>query len=387
MKKITILALHLGYGGVEKAISSISNILVNRYEVEIISVYKLYDEPAFYIDDKVKITYLLDKCLSPNKEELKLAIKSKNLLKILKEGFKSIKILNLKKSNMIKAIKNINSGIVISTRIEHNELLSKFGKKSLIKIAQEHTYHKNDEKFIHNLVKSCENIDYLMPVSKELTEFYKKYFKGKKTKCEFIPHSLDFIPKEKSSLEERSIISIGRLSPEKGFDDLIDVFNIVSNQKTDWKLNIIGDGSDRKNIEERIKKYKLEDRVILHGYQNKDYIDNQFMKSSIYAMGSHEESFGLVLIEAQSFGIPCIAFNSARGACEIIEDYQSGYLINNRNKKDMAEKIIKLIDDIELRKSMGVKSSKNALTYSTENVSKRWFDFLDMIICNIAGGK
>ena len=45
--KVTILALHLGYGGVEKAISSLSNILIDKYDVEIISVYKLYDKPGF----------------------------------------------------------------------------------------------------------------------------------------------------------------------------------------------------------------------------------------------------------------------------------------------------------------------------------------------------
>lgn len=382
MKKITILALHLGYGGVEKAISSISNMLVNKYEVEIISVYKLYDEPAFYIDSKVKITYLLDKDLSPNKEAFKLAIKSKKPLKILKEGFNSAKILKLKKYKMIEAIKNINSGIVISTRIEHNKLLSKFGKSSLIKIAQEHTYHNNDKKFICNLVKSCKNIDYLMPVSKELTEFYKEYFKGTKTKCEFIPHSLDFIPDKKSSLEEKSIISIGRLAPEKGFDDLIDVFNIVFKERANWKLNIIGDGNDKEKIKERINEYKLGSSVTLHGYKSKEYISKQFMKSSIYAMGSHEESFGLVLIEAQSFGIPCVAFNSARGACEIIKNNENGYLISNRSKQEMAEKIIKLIDDIELRKSMGMKSYENSLIYSRENVSKMWYDFLSRVECD-----
>ena len=102
MKKITILALHLGYGGVEKSIASLSNILVEKYEVEIISVYRLYDKPAFEIDSRVKIKYLLDANLSPNKKEFKEAIKSKNIIDILKEGIKSIKILKLKKLEMMK---------------------------------------------------------------------------------------------------------------------------------------------------------------------------------------------------------------------------------------------------------------------------------------------
>lgn len=377
MKKITILALHLGYGGVEKSIASLCNILVEKYAVEIISVYNLYEKPAFHIDKRVKITYLLEKELSPNKEELKVAIKDRNLFEIFKQATKSAKILKLKKSKMISAIKNIKSGIVISTRIEHNNLLSIYGNKKFITIAQEHTYHNNDEKYIKNLVKSCENIDYFIPVSQELTNFYLKYFENTKTKCMFIPHSLDYIPEEESSLQGKNIISIGRLSKEKGFTDLIDVFKLVYEQNQDWKLNIIGDGNEKNAIREKIKQYSLEESIVLHGYKDKEYISNELMKSSIYAMPSHEESFGLVLIEAQSFGVPCVAFDSAKGACEIIENEVNGYLIKNRSKEDMANKILNLIEDISLRESMGERSRQNSYKYSKQTVAKQWFEFLE----------
>ena len=364
--KVTILALHLGYGGVEKAISSLSNILIDKYDVEIISVYKLYDKPAFYIDDRVKIKYLLDTELSPNKKELKDAIRTKNPIKILSEGLKSVKILKLKSSKMIDAIKNIDSGIVISTRIEHNKLLSKYG-------------NKENEKYIKDLVESCKNIDYFMPVSQMLTDFYKKYFEGTKTNCVFIPHSLDYIPREVSALESKKIISIGRLSPEKGFDDLLDVFKIVNNQKKDWKLDIIGDGVLKNHLINKVKEYSLQNNVIIHGYKDKEFINKQLSSSSIYVMASHEESFGLVLIEAQSFALPCIAFDSAKGACEIIDDKVNGYLIKDRSKKDMANKIIKLIDDIEVRRDMGRHSRENSYKYSKDNISYMWFEFLQYI--------
>ena len=81
MKKITILALHLSTGGVEMAIANLSNILVKKYDVEIISTYRITDKPAFKIDERVKIKYLMTD-LKPNPEEFKSAIKSKNILKI-----------------------------------------------------------------------------------------------------------------------------------------------------------------------------------------------------------------------------------------------------------------------------------------------------------------
>lgn len=382
MQKITILALHLGYGGVEKSISSLSNILVKKYDVEIISVYKIYDEPAFHINDKVKITYLLDKSLSPNKEEFKDALKSKQFIRVIKEGLKSLKILRLKKSKMVESIKNIKSGIVISTRIEHNKLLSKYVNEGITTIAQEHTHHNDNMKYINSLVNSCKNIDYFMPVSFKLTKFYREYFEETKTKCEFIPHSLDYIPENVSNLENKNIISVGRLSPEKGFYDLIDVFNLVIKKRPDWKLNIVGDGTERDKMLEKINNYGIQEKVILHGYRDKEYINELLEKSSIYAMASYEESFGIVLIEAQSFGIPCIAFDSAQGACEIIEDNQNGYLVKNRSKEDMASKIIELIDNKELRDNMGRSSRENAYNYSKERVSDQWFNFINDITNN-----
>ena len=64
MKKISILSLHLGYGGIEKCVVTLANSLCSRYEVEIAVCYKLYDKPAFDIDDRVKIKYL-NKDLKP----------------------------------------------------------------------------------------------------------------------------------------------------------------------------------------------------------------------------------------------------------------------------------------------------------------------------------
>jgi N-acetylglucosaminyldiphosphoundecaprenol N-acetyl-beta-D-mannosaminyltransferase len=96
MKKITIVALHLGYGGIEKAIASLSNMLCDKYVVEIISTYKLFDKPAFSIDDRVKIKYLMDD--KPNREEIKKAIKKINIISTVKEFFKAFRILYLKRN-------------------------------------------------------------------------------------------------------------------------------------------------------------------------------------------------------------------------------------------------------------------------------------------------
>ena len=72
-KEITILALHLGYGGIEQYINSLSNMLIDDYDINIISTYKLSTKPAFNFNDKIKITYLMN--IGPNKEELNVIFK------------------------------------------------------------------------------------------------------------------------------------------------------------------------------------------------------------------------------------------------------------------------------------------------------------------------
>ena len=68
MKKIAILSLHLNYGGVEKAVATLANMLVDNYKVEIICTYKIHNKPVYKIDTRVKIKYLIPH--GPNKKEL-----------------------------------------------------------------------------------------------------------------------------------------------------------------------------------------------------------------------------------------------------------------------------------------------------------------------------
>ena len=95
MKKITILALHLGYGGIERCISNLVNSLCDDYDIEIVSTYKILDKPAFKIDSKVNIKYLITD-MKPNKKEIKESLKKLKLITFMKELRKAQKILKLK---------------------------------------------------------------------------------------------------------------------------------------------------------------------------------------------------------------------------------------------------------------------------------------------------
>ena len=367
MKKITILALHLGYGGVENAVATLANLLCEKYDVEILSVYRLYNDPVFKIDDKVKIRYISN--IKPNKKEMIYYLKKKNFSMLFKGLGASLKTGYVKYIKTAMELRKLDTDVVISTRTVHNFLVSNFVKKGIKKIAWEHNHHNNNKRYISALVNSCKKMNYLVTVSKELKEFYEQYL-GKKVY--YIPNCLDNIPSKLSKLDSKNLISVGRLSKEKGFDDLLKLFKKISQKHTDWHLNIVGDGMEKNDLLDLAKELKLGDKVTFHGYQDKDYINDLLLDSSIYVMTSRTESFGLVLIEAMSYGIPCVSYTSAQGANEIIDDGKNGYLIKDRNEDEMISKIDLLINDEKLRKKLGKEARVKSKLYSKENVLKSW---------------
>lgn len=373
--KVTIYALHLGYGGVEKNICEKANILSNIYDVEIISLYKLYDKPAFIVNPKVKIKYLTN--VKPNRNEFKNALRSKNIKSILKEGFYAVKVLYLKNGLITKSMIECNSKIIISTRAYFSLKLIKNNEYNNIKIAEEHIYHNNNSKYIKKLGFILKYVDYLMPSSEYLTDYYKSIYSKYDYKIK-----TNKMPIEGSNklcdLKKKNIISVGRLSKEKGFADLIEIFSNIESE--DWTLTIVGDGDEKEKLEALIKDNNLEGKVILTGFLNKEELYKLYENSSLYVMTSFEESFGLVLVEASSFGLPLIAFDSAIGAKEIIQ--KNGILVSNRDKSVMIKKIKKLMNDISERKIYQKKSLEIYKSYDYTTLKENIISFYQDITNN-----
>ena len=93
-------------------------------------------------------------------------------------------------------------------------------------------------------------------------------------------------------------------------------------------------------------------------------------------MTSLTESFGIVIIEAMSHGLPCIAFDSAEGARELIREGENGYLVADRNKDNYIRKIVKLIEDKDLRDKMGKVAYSSIQPFTGEEVIKLWHEIL-----------
>ncbi len=370
IKNIDFLLLHLGYGGIESATINSANALSEKYNVRIISFYKLEKNQSNKLNKNIIVNYLYNG--SPNREEFKQAVSDHNISKIIKEGIKATSILIKKRLLVINYIIKSKSDVIISTRWDFNCLLSKFGKYDTIKIAQEHHHHNNNKKYINKL-KSYNNINYLFALTKKLENDYKIFLrKNYYTKIILMPNMLNEIPKQSSTLDKKNILTISRLDPGKKNDDIIKAFSKI--KEKDWKLYIIGDGPEFNNLSELIRKLKLENRVILTGYKNKEEMEKYLLNSSVFLMASITEGLPMVLLEAMSYGIPCIAYETASGVSDIIKDGINGYIIKNRKEEEYVQRIENLIQNEKIRKKFGNNAKETSYSFSKEEILKKWLE-------------
>ena len=147
---------------------------------------------------------------------------------------------------------------------------------------------------------------------------------------------------------------------------------------TQWQLIIVGDGVLKKELESKIKALNLQESVILKPFTKQ--IEKEYLSASIYAMTSHFEGFGMVLAEASSYGLPCIAFDVKTGPSDIIADEKSGFLVADNDLQGYADKLMLLMCDENLRQKFGTKAKQVVSEkFSKEMVMKMWQGLFDKL--------
>ena len=185
-----------------------------------------------------------------------------------------------------------------------------------------------------------------------------------------IANPLPFNTIEKSSLMNKKILAVGKQSFQKGYDRLLEIWEIVYRKHPDWKLEVYGKPKQSLGLEKKAEELGISNTVSF--YLPIRNIEEKYKASSIYVMSSRFEGFGMVLIEAMSFGVPCISFDCPHGPAEIIKEEVDGFLIKNDNIEDFANKIIQLIENENQRKEMGLKARENIQHFYPEIIVKQW---------------
>lgn len=178
--------------------------------------------------------------------------------------------------------------------------------------------------------------------------------------------------------ESKTIISVGRLTYQKGFDRLVDVAQIVLKNHPDWKWVIMGDGEDKEALQTSIDEKKLTNRLQLLG--NVNNIDQYYKKSSIFVMTSRFEGLPMTLLEAKYYQLPIVSYDIKTGPRECITDGVNGYLVKEDDAGDMTEKIEKLIEDNDMRISFSEKALIDVEDFSLETIIKQWEELIEKVM-------
>lgn len=181
---------------------------------------------------------------------------------------------------------------------------------------------------------------------------------------------------KKSSYQNNSktIVSIGRLTYQKGYDYLIEAWSLVESNYPEWSLHIYGEGEDRKKLEQMIVNHELSN-VSLKGITNN--IQNVYDNAAFYVMSSRFEGFGMVLIEAQSRGLPIVSFDCPSGPAEIISGDINGYLVENGSIEMLAERIGYLIDNEYIRQVFSANALISAKRFEPQQIINQWVTLID----------
>lgn len=369
MKKVTFLLLHLNYGGLEKQVTTLANELSKSYDVELVVLYDLLNGKSFYeLNDNINVKFVLS--YGPIRiKELKEMLKKFKIIKFFKSLAKDIKLIFTKYCGVKKIVNNLKTDAVISSRIEFSKQIK---RRDILTISQEHSYIDTPG-YIKKVKKSFKNIKYLVVMTDKARENYKKWLNGNNTYTEVIKISNAVnSTNKKATLDSNQIISVGRLEDVKDFETLIRVFSMCLEKNNDLRLEIVGDGSKKEELVNLCKNLNILDYVHFTGKLDSQQVETEMLKSSLFVLTSKSESFSLVLVEASALGIPCISFDIDVGPREIITDSENGFIIKDRNEELMKDKILKVMDNSDIRNKIGNNAKINAERYYIENVVNEW---------------
>ena len=357
-------------GGVAKVLTNLANSLSeDGYTVEILLLMSKRDH--FYpLNSNIKV-HNIDtffhwawKICEFNVKYLRFVPKIRNINSYIYHIGVFLMLRNWMRKN------HQNYDTIISAWYKLSSFLALNKKASKKTIAWEHvTYETGGVLYKDILRKYYKNLKGIVCINSPAIEHYKQY-----NKTYFIPNIIGepFENQEKINFKDKEnfISFVGRLDREKNVIALLEIFK-ESKIPTDWKLQIIGDGSERKNLEQFVEKNQLQERIIFYGTKTSDEILELLRKSKIFGFTSLKEGLPTVLVEAMFCSNAIISYNCNYGPSDIVKN-NSGFLIDVNNKEDFIQKLEMLTNSDEKLEKMMESASKEAQNWKQNEILKKW---------------
>lgn len=275
--------------------------------------------------------------------------------------------------NLRRALKKTEAQTVISflTRTNIYTILASIGLKKRVIISERNDTTREEHpwpwpqlrKMLYNYA------DVVTANSGIALSGMKEYVDGEK--LTIVPNPVYLPDKKAVPSGSKTIINVGRLVPQKAQHLLIEALALIEEKRRNgWILNILGVGEEEKKLKNIAAEKRLADNVNFCGLV-KD-IEREYQKAGIFVLSSIYEGTPNALLEAMSFGLPCIISDTIPGAENLIEDEKTGLFFSSGSAEDLAEKILKLMDNPEYRQQLGTNARNRVKIYSPENVMPVW---------------
>ena len=202
-----------------------------------------------------------------------------------------------------------------------------------------------------------------------LTENDAREYQSRQISVSVIPNMLSFPIADFHQLDNKRMISVGRLHPQKGYDLLLRALVPVFKKYPDWRIDIYGEGDDRPILERLREDLELMRYVRFVGFSSD--IRKEYLRSSFYVMSSRFEGFPMVLLEAIACGLPVVSFDCPSGPSALLKG-EAGLLVEPENIAALSAAIIRMIEKPELREAYARKGREAALAYTPDAICRKW---------------
>ena len=189
---------------------------------------------------------------------------------------------------------------------------------------------------------------------------------------EVIPNAAMHVSDGYSDVMNKRVIAVGRLDYQKGFDRLIEAWELIQHtgELADWRLDIFGQGEWKDMLQQMIDEKGLQDTVRIN--KPTKQIGEEYVKSDMLVMSSNYEGFPMVMIESMACGLPVVSFDYKCGPKDIIQHGINGLLVPNGDIRALANAMMEVMADEAYRKMLSQNARKVVDTYSEEAVMKQW---------------
>jgi glycosyltransferase involved in cell wall biosynthesis len=387
-----------GVGGTIKTTYNVAGELAKRHDVEIVSLHRNREVPAFAVPPGVKVRRLTDRSRSAQAADRtavgrrRLRVWAKRLLRLCpsvlihRADYRYKRFSLHTDMHLWRFIRSVEDGVLVGTRAAFNLVIARLARPGVVAVGQEHL---NFTKYKPALREAFREAYPHLEAYATLTERDAAAFRqllGNNANVVCIPNGIPAVEGPRSDNSSRIVVAAGRLAPQKGFDRLIPAWARVHEKHPDWELRIFGGGRLKGELEQLIAEHGLEESVRLMGYTNQ--LPEEMARASFYVMSSHFEGFPMVLLEAMATGLPVVSFDCPNGPRDLVSEGRDGFVVPNGNVRALADGINKMIElGDDARRSFGEAAFEKAAQYRVDAVAVRWEQLFEDLLSAHADGR